>query len=624
MHPLEQGASATDAPLQESFAVTEPPRPVSTLRWLLPPALLYVALALLSQALTGQPVQVVTLWLANPVGTVALLAQPWRRWPPMLLALLTANLLANLVAGTPLQGWNAAAWRAAAAFVPGNGLEMVLAAALLRRYGVDEDMLQQPGRLGRALLLGALLPSFCSAFAGAAVLVAAQPQTFAELWLLWFAGSLIGTVAVLPLALSLWLQGWTPLRVSLAQPRTLGLLLLSLLLTLLAASALPHPFVMVTIALVLVGAQTHFSLTALATLLSAISLACLMARGVLLPPASSAWWGGSLFYSAVLASLLPALFLAASVEGQARIVRALASSEQRFRSLYTSTPAMLQSIDPRGRLISVSRLWLDKLGYAEHEVLGRPATDFLTPESARHARDVVIPQAMRNGRCDDVEYRMVCRNGDVLDVLLSAIWVYDADGQPLYSLAAVQDVTEKKRLAALSHFAAHDPLTGLPNRMLLQDRLERSCTQHARHGSRFAVGFLDLDHFKDINDTHGHEAGDALLQIVARRLQAALRASDTVCRLAGDEFVLLFSEIEATEDLDAIAHKLLERVAQPCRLGPAHDAPLVDVGASMGVAVFPEHGQDPHTLLQHADQAMYAAKRGGRNRCAFYRPEDAA
>jgi len=607
------------------FAMTEPPRRDSgtAQRRPVPPVLLYFALALLSQALSGQPVQVATLWLANPVGTVALLAQPWRRWPPMLLALLVANLLANLVAGAPQHGWDTAAgWRAAAAFVPGNGLEMVLAAALLRRCGVDEDMLQQPGRLGRALLLGALVPSFCSAFAGAAVLAAGQPQAFAPLWLLWFASSLIGTVAVLPLALSLWLQGWAPLRRSLAQPRTIGLLLLSLLLTLLAASTLPHPFVMVTIALVLVGAQTHFSLTALATLLTAITLAWLMARGVLLPPASSAWWSGSLFYSAVLASLLPALFLAASVEGQARILRALASSEQRFRSLYTSTPAMLQSIDPRGRLISVSRLWLDKLGYAEHEVLGRPATDFLTPESARHARDVVIPQAMRTGRCDDIEYRMVCRNGDVLDVLLSAIWVYDTEGQPLYSLAAVQDVTEKKRLAALSHFAAHDPLTGLPNRMLLQDRLERSCAQHARHGSRFAVGFLDLDHFKDINDTHGHEAGDALLQIVARRLQAALRASDTVCRLAGDEFVLLFSEIEATEDLGAIAHKLLERVAQPCRLGPTHDAPLVDVGASMGVAVFPEHGQDPHTLLQHADQAMYAAKRAGRNRCAFYPAAD--
>lgn len=611
--PAREGIAMNDQPGRDGDA---PPR------WLMLPALLYFALALCSQALSGQPVHVATLWLANPVGTVALLALPLRRWPAMVLALLIANLTANMLAGATVHGWGATAWRAAIAFVPGNGTEMLLAATLLRRLSVDEDMLQQPGRLGRALLLGALVPTLCGAVAGAAVLAAAQPQAFAQLWLLWFAGSLIGSVAVLPLALALWLQGWSPLRQTLMQSRTIGLLLLSLLLTLLAASALPHPFVMVTIALVLVGAQTHFSLTALATLLTAITLAWLMARGVLVPPASSVWWSGSLFYSAVLASLLPALFLAASVEGQARILRALASSEQRFRSLYTSTPAMLQSIDPQGRLISVSRLWLSKLGYAEHDVLGRLATDFLTPESARYARDVVIPQAMRKGRCDDIEYRMVCRSGEVLDVQLSAIWVYDAEGQALYSLAAVQDVTEKKRLAALSHFAAHDPLTGLPNRMLLQDRLERSCAQHARHGSRFAVGFLDLDHFKEINDTHGHEAGDALLQIVARRLQAALRASDTVCRLAGDEFVLLFSDIEATEDLGAIAHKLLERVAQPCRIGPAHDAPLVDVGASMGVAVFPEHGQDPHTLLQHADQAMYVAKRGGRKRCAFYQPAD--
>lgn len=590
------------------------------LRWIGLLALLYFGLAWLSLALSAQPGKVAHLWLANPAGTVALLTLPLRRWPAMVLALLAANLMANLVAGAPSRGWDLAAWQAASAFVPGNGAEMALAALLLRRFGIDQEVLQQPEQLGRALLLGAVLPTFCSAFAGAAVLSAAHHQPFGELWVAWFEGSLIGTVAVLPLALSLWLQGWAPLRQSLAQPRIVGLLLSSIALTLLAVTLLPHPFVVVAIALVLVGARTRFSLTALATLLTAITLTLLIAHGVLTPPPVSTWWGDSLFYSAILASLLPALFLAASVEGQAQILRALASSEQRFRSLYTSTPAMLQSIDPQGRLISVSRLWLTKLGYAEHEVLGRPAIDFLTPDSARYARDVVIPQAMRDGHCDDIEYRMVCRNGEVLDVLLSAIWVYDAEGQALYSLAAVQDVTEKKRLAALSHFAAHDPLTGLPNRMLLQDRIERSCTQHGRHGSRFAVGFLDLDHFKDINDTHGHEAGDVLLQIVARRLQSALRASDTVCRLAGDEFVLLFSDVEAAEDLTAIAHKLLARVAQPCRIGQSHDAPLVDVGASMGVAVFPEHGPDAHILLQRADQAMYAAKRAGRNRCEFYQP----
>ena len=158
--------------------------------------------------------------------------------------------------------------------------------------------------------------------------------------------------------------------------------------------------------------------------------------------------------------------------------------------------------------------------------------------------------------------------------------------------------------------------------MLLQDRLERNCVRHARHGTHFAVGFLDLDHFKATNDHHGHEAGDRLLKEVARRLLTALRASDTVCRLAGDEFVLLISEVEEIPALENLAAKILVSVAQPYRLGESPQAPVVDVSASIGIALFPEHGHDPQTLMTHADQAMYAAKRSGRNRIAFYQPKE--
>jgi len=146
--------------------------------------------------------------------------------------------------------------------------------------------------------------------------------------------------------------------------------------------------------------------------------------------------------------------------------------------------------------------------------------------------------------------------------------------------------------------------------------------QHARHGTRFAVGFLDLDRFKAVNDTYGHDAGDLLLKRVARRLLAALRASDTVCRLAGDEFVLLFADVEHSEDLAPLVQKILASVAQPYRLGDGPESPVVSVAASMGLALFPEHGQDPQTLMGHADKAMYAVKRGGRGRYEFYRPDD--
>jgi len=594
--------------------------PVLTLRQALLALVLYGLAALLSIRLSAHPGQIAAPWFANPVGTVALLALPSRRWLPMLLALGLVNLLVNLGTAPGAWRWALQTCLEAAAFVPGNAAEMLLAALLLRHLGMDADALRQPGHFGRVLVLGALLPTFCSAFAGAA-LVAVPARSFAEAWTQWFAGSLIGTVAVLPLALALWLHGTAALRRALRQPRTLAYLTLSAAITLLAMTTLPRPFVVMSIGLVLVATQTSFTVTTLATLVNAILLALLHTTGVLVPPPAVAWWEPGLYQLSVIASLLPGLLLSSSMEGQTQAMRHLLASEQRFRSLYTRTPALMHSIDPQGRIVGVSELWLQTLGYEEHEVLGHHTTEFMTPETARFARDVVIPQAKRNGRCDNIEYQMRTRDGRVLDVLLSAIWLYDKDDQPLHSLAVLQDVTEKKRLQALSYYAAHDPLTGLPNRVLLQDRLERSCVQHARHGTRFAIGFLDLDRFKPVNDTYGHDAGDLLLKRVARRLLAALRASDTVCRLAGDEFVLLFADVEHSEDLAPLVQKILASVAQPYRLGDGPESPVVSVAASMGLALFPEHGQDPQTLMGHADKAMYAVKRGGRGRYEFYRPD---
>ena len=455
------------------------------------------------------------------------------------------------------------------------------------------------------------------------MLASDEPGAFARVWATWFAGSLIGSVAVLPLALSVWLRGGLQVQQALASLRHQGLLLLAAALTLLAATTLPHPFVVIAMALGLLAAVTGLTVTALGTLLVAVLIGLLIESGILLLPPSAAWWGDSLYYSAVLATLLPGIFLAATVDSRRDMLEQLSASEARLRSLYTQTPAMLHSLDTRGRIINVSRQWLQTLGFAEHEVLGRQATDFLTPESAQVAARLLDTRISLAGRVDVTELQMVRANGDILDVVVSAIWETDGLGQPVRRLAVAEDVTEKKKLAARSHFAEHDALTGLPNRMLLNDRLERLCAHRRRHGGQFALAFLDLDHFKAINDTYGHEAGDLLLKAVARRLQASLRASDTVCRLGGDEFVLLLADLEGPQHLQTLAPKVLAQVAQPCRLGDASDAPVVDVSCSMGMAIFPDHGQDPATLLQHADQAMYAAKRSGRNRWVIYAPESA-
>jgi diguanylate cyclase len=170
--------------------------------------------------------------------------------------------------------------------------------------------------------------------------------------------------------------------------------------------------------------------------------------------------------------------------------------------------------------------------------------------------------------------------------------------------------------AQLQHVATHDALTGLPNRLLLADRLDQAIAHAERHQSRFAVLVVDLDRFKAINDSLGHLAGDALLKEIARRLAGALRKADTLARLGGDEFVLIINEIPGLQTLETIGARLLTDITLPVKLS---DLELHST-ASIGIAVFPTDGTDAQSLLKHADAAMYHAKKTGRNACQFFAP----
>lgn len=161
----------------------------------------------------------------------------------------------------------------------------------------------------------------------------------------------------------------------------------------------------------------------------------------------------------------------------------------------------------------------------------------------------------------------------------------------------------------MRRLAHYDYLTGLPNRSLFQDRLQHELVRAKRDAHRLALMFLDLDGFKAVNDRFGHEVGDYLLKAVAERLTGCIRESDTVARLAGDEFTLLLPDVRFRDDIDYIARKIIAAISKPFHHGKIQ----VEVGVSIGVAIFPEHAQDPVELLKNADSAMYAAKAGGRN-----------
>lgn len=209
------------------------------------------------------------------------------------------------------------------------------------------------------------------------------------------------------------------------------------------------------------------------------------------------------------------------------------------------------------------------------------------------------------------------KNGSLFDAALTISPVTGGDGSIRHFVAIMQDISERKATAErVQHLAHHDQLTDLPNRMLLSDRLFQSLAQVRREQGTLAVMFLDLDDFKPVNDTLGHDVGDLLLKEVALRLRGcAPRTSDTVARVGGDEFVILLSQIDKAADAAVVARKILTAVKRPFVIGP-HS---IDISTSIGIAVYPAHGEDVSGLLKNADTAMYHAKKAGRGCYRFFR-----
>ena len=235
--------------------------------------------------------------------------------------------------------------------------------------------------------------------------------------------------------------------------------------------------------------------------------------------------------------------------------------------------------------------------------LQRTAKERLLAATTREA-DLVLQQHALHER-DAAAQRI--SNQD----LLIKIQMREANERLVVAIIRAQAMKDAADLGAaqVSHMASHDALTGLPNRALLTDRLAQAIALARRHDTRVALMYLDIDHFKNINDSLGHAVGDTLLQAVAARLLECVRGSDTVCRQGGDEFVVLLPEIDAVRDATLIAEKLIAAMAQPFAI----DAKQLHITLSIGVSVYPDDGNDADVLLRHADTAMYHAKKSGRN-----------
>jgi diguanylate cyclase (GGDEF)-like protein/PAS domain S-box-containing protein len=293
----------------------------------------------------------------------------------------------------------------------------------------------------------------------------------------------------------------------------------------------------------------------------------------------------------------------------------LAASERRYRALVEASPSLIWTCDAAGRLTFVSaRACRELYGYEPREMIGRHVAEFNAPEFGRREFVRRFAPALRGRAVFDAEAIHLSRAGERVYVVVSALPVRDESGRIEAVYGICSDITALKRREELTwHQANHDELTGLPNRRLLVEHARRLLSVAMRQRRQAAVLVLDLDGFKEVNDVFGHAYGDALLRRVALRLASVLREYDVVARTGGDEFVVLLPEIEEA----AVALRVAEKLVAAAREDLEAAGRSLRIHASVGVALFPDDGNDFEALLVRADAAMYAAKAAGKNRFRF-------
>jgi diguanylate cyclase (GGDEF)-like protein/PAS domain S-box-containing protein len=314
--------------------------------------------------------------------------------------------------------------------------------------------------------------------------------------------------------------------------------------------------------------------------------------------------------------------------GRARLYTAARESERRYRSVVESVQEVIFQTDAAGDWTFLNPAWTEITGHAVAASLGRAAESFIHPDDRdryRHGLDRMVNGEVSAGRA---EVRVLTTEQEVRWLDVHARAILDDEDRVVGVSGSLADVTERSRAEEalresqerFRHLALHDPLTALPNRTLFLDRLEHAVVTSIRHRSGVAVLFLDLDGFKLVNDTLGHDAGDRLLVGVGERLIDCLRLGDTVARLGGDEFAILLEDDVDQAAAETVARRLLEAVRQPAPL----DGREITVGASIGVALGWGGEICAADLLRNADIALYEAKGAGRATFAVYEPRMAA
>jgi diguanylate cyclase (GGDEF)-like protein/PAS domain S-box-containing protein len=298
---------------------------------------------------------------------------------------------------------------------------------------------------------------------------------------------------------------------------------------------------------------------------------------------------------------------------QRRAEAEIRAVESRFTSAFERAPVGMALVDLDGGFLRVNGALGALVGRTDEQLLDLTFQDITHPDDLE--ADLRLVQQLLDGRVAtyDIEKRFVRPDGSVTWVLKSASLVRDDEGEPRYFVSQFQDIRARKEIeSTLEHRSMHDQLTGLPNRALLLDRLNAAAARPRSDDETFAVLFVDVDRFKSVNDDLGHAAGDEVLIEVGLRLSAGVRATDTVARFGGDEFVVI-ADVKRPAEAALLAGRIAEAVSEPVSI---HGAVRASVGASVGVAVFGHPHHDVEALLVEADAAMYRVKRAGREALA--------
>ncbi len=559
---------------------------------------------------------------ANPITLV---------WPPTGLALaalliygrslwvgvLIGALVTEIGTGVPVA--------AAAGIAAGNTLEAILGLWLLSRAGFDRS-LNRPRDIWLLILLGAGISTCVSAFIGVFSLwmgrVVAMHDVPVSL-LHWWMGDALSNLVFAPLILSFFNGGVDVRLYSFRRLVEVGLLLVlaefACLMVFFGWMPTPadlHQKIFILLPLV-VWAALRFLQQGAALLTVSIAGFSLwsLANGI-------GHHGGGLhlalvnywLYIVILATT--GLFISAAYGGRLKVEAVMDAKLSMYDSLIAAHSDVGECVFviEAGRVVYVNEAMSRVFGYTSEEIMALPSfLDMVHPADRESIRTKHFNRLA--GIAVETRYEALglTKDGRTLNLELAAV----VHGRDRVTVVLLDITARKQSEARLLHMANHDDLTDLPNRILLQERIEHALQRSQRDLSVIALLFIDLDRFKNINDTMGHYVGDLLLKEVAIRLRGCLRESDTICRLGGDEFVVLIEQINETQYMSDVARKILQVLGQPFEL----QGQEIYIGASIGISVYPEDGADFNALLKNADVAMYRAKESGRNTFQFYSAE---